>query len=75
MRGKAFLSRCIYPNLRKWMVDNNITVTRLAEICGLTSGTNSIRKKLYGIYDFDLHEIKAILKESKCDFEYIFATK
>lgn len=70
---KTALDICIYPNLKKWMIDNNIPLIKLAQICGL-AGSNSviIRKKLLGERDFKLTEIKKILEKSGENFEYMF---
>lgn len=73
---KSSLDRCIYPNIRKWMLDNNISMTNVAKICGLsTKRTCIIGMKLRGERDFKISEIKSILKESGKTFEYMFCTK
>lgn len=73
---KSSLDKCIYPNLKKYMIDNNISMTKLSKICGLTGiRTDVIKLKLIGERDFKMSEIKAILKESSQTFEYMFAGK
>lgn len=67
------LRECIYPNLKKWMVENGITLTELSEIIGLNSAsTNSITSRLIGTNDFKISEVKTILEESGKTFEYMF---
>lgn len=67
------LCECIYPNLKKWMIENGITLTELSEIIGLNSAsTNAITSRIIGIRDFKISEVKTILKESGRTFEYMF---
>ena len=64
---------CIYPNLKKWMIENEITLTELSEMVGLNSAsTNSITSRLNGVRDFKISEVKTILEESGKTFEYMF---
>ncbi len=73
---KSSLDRCIYPNISKWMLDNNISMTSVGKICGLSAKrTDTIGMKLRGGRDFKISEIKAILKESGKTFEYMFSTE
>ncbi|MBD5463966.1 MAG: helix-turn-helix domain-containing protein [Lachnospiraceae bacterium] len=73
---KSSLDKCIYPNIRKWMIDNNISMVKLSKICGLSkSCIDPIRMKLRGDRDFKISEIKAMLKESGGTFEYMFSTE
>ncbi len=67
------LDRCIYPNLRQWMIVNRIPMIELSKICGLSKTTHCvIRSKLLGEVDFRISEIKAILGKSGRTFEYMF---
>lgn len=76
MSRKLRLSRCVYPNLRKWMIDNKVTLLQLSGLCGMTTRcTAPIHKKLCGERDFKLHEIRAIIKETGYTFEYLFSTE
>lgn len=73
---KSSLDICIYPNIRKWMLDNNISMIKLSKICGLAeTHIGSVRAKLCGEREFRISEIKAILKESGKTFEYMFRTE
>lgn len=73
---KSSLDKCIYPNLKKYMIGNNISMIKLSKICGLSeASTGAIREKLLGKRDFKISEIKAILKESGQMFEYLFVEK
>lgn len=70
------LDKCIYPNIRKWMLDNNISMIKLSKICGLAeTHIGAVRTKLNGEREFKISEIKAILKESGKTFEYMFSTE
>lgn len=70
------LDRCIYPNIRKWMIDNNISMIKLSKICGRAEkNTGAVRPKLNGEREFQISEIKAILKESGKTFEYMFSAE
>ncbi len=73
---QSSLDRCIYPNIRAWMIDDNISMIKLSKICGLAeTHIGAVRTKLYGERDFKISEIKAILKESGKTFEYMFNTE
>ena len=73
---KSSLDRCIYPNIRKWMLDNNISMIKLSKMCGLAeTHIGAVRTKLNGEREFKISEIKAILKESGKTFEYMFCTE
>lgn len=73
---KSSLDKCIYPNIRKWMIDNDIAMVKLLKICGLSeTNTNVIKMKLCGEREFRISEIKGILKESSKTFEYMFSTE
>ena len=73
---KSSLDRCVYPNIKAWMLDNNISITSVGKICGLSAKrTDVIGMKLRGERDFKISEIKAILKESGKTFEYMFSTE
>lgn len=73
---QSSLDRCIYPNIRKWMLDNNISMIKLSKMCGLAeTHIGAVRTKLNGEREFKISEIKAILKESGKTFEYMFFTE
>ena len=73
---KSALDRCIYPNIKKWMIDNDISMIKLSKICGRTEkNTGAVRPKLNGEREFKISEIKAILKESGKTFEYMFSAE
>lgn len=73
---QSSLDRCIYPNIRKWMLDNDISMIKLSKICGLTDAhIGTVRTKLNGEREFKISEIKEILKESGKTFEYMFSTE
>ena len=73
---KSSLDRCVYPNIKAWMLDNNISMIKLSKICGLAeTHIGAVRTKLCGERDFKISEIKAILKESGKTFEYLFSTE
>lgn len=73
---KSPLDGCIYPNIRKWMLDNNIAMIELSKICGLSDTyTSTVITKLNGEREFKISEIKEILKESGKTFEYMFNTE
>lgn len=71
---KSPLDSCIYPNLKKWMIDNGISLIRLSIMCGsCKTRSDVIKKKITGESDFKISEIKEILKESGETFEYMFS--
>lgn len=73
---KSSLEKCIYPNIRAWMLDSGVTMIRLETICGLNeSSTGWIRRKLLGQTEFKISEIRAILQESGKTFEHMFRTE
>ncbi len=73
---KSSLDRCIYPNVRKWMLDNDFSMIKLSKICGLSETCiGAVRAKLNGEREFKITEIKAILKESGKKFEYMFSVE
>lgn len=73
---QSSLDRCIYPNIKAWMIDNNISMIKLSKICGLAeTHIGAVRAKLCGERDFKISEIKTILKESGKTFEYMFNTE
>lgn len=73
---RSSLEKCIYPNIRKWMIENRIKALHLSRICGLEdNGSKIIQGKLRGESEFKMKEIKAILKESGQTFEYMFSTE
>lgn len=71
---KSSLDRCVYPNIKAWMIDNNISMIKLSEICGLAeTHIGTVRAKLCGEREFKTSEIKAILRESGKTFEHMFS--
>lgn len=73
---KARLKECVYPNIRKWIIEKNITMSEFAKICGLSEKCIGVVKmKLKGEREFRISEIKGILKESGKTFEYMFYTE
>lgn len=73
---QSSLDKCIYPNIRKWMIDDNISMIKLSKICGLSeTNVGVIRMKLCGERQFRMSEIKSLLKESGKTFEYMFSTE
>lgn len=60
---KSSLEKCIYPNIRAWMLDSGVTMIRLETICGLNeSSTGGIRRKLLGQTEFKISEIRRFCK-------------
>lgn len=66
---------CIYPNIFKWLNNNNMSKTQLSKLLGIsTSNNNVINRKLRGESQFKINEIKIILQVSGDTFEHMFAT-
>lgn len=73
---RSSLEKCIFPNIKQWMIENRIKVMQLSRMCNLENNcSRTIQRKLCGVTDFKMSEIKVILDASGKTFEYMFETK
>ena len=75
-RPKKIDEKIIYPNLAKWIFENQISKISLSETLGMKSKcTTSIKMKLHGERDFSMSEIKKLIELTGQTFEYLFSTE
>lgn len=60
----------IYPGLRSRMAFKNEGAEELSKVLGLSP--DSIRRRLSGRADFELTEIKVLMKHYECSFSDLF---
>lgn len=73
---RSSLEKCIFPNIKQWLIENRIKVGQLSRMCNLEKNcSKTIQRKLCGVTEFKISEIKAILDASGKTFEYMFATE
>lgn len=65
--GKGFL----YPNLIKWMIENEISINELSKGIGLNRSA-TLTLKLKGKSDFKKNEIDIILAKTNMNYEECF---
>jgi plasmid maintenance system antidote protein VapI len=65
--------RCIYPVIKKYLLDNRLTYRRFAIICGLHP--NSLYRNLVGDCDFSKRTIDKILAVTGMTYEQAFSTE
>ena len=61
----------IYPGLRAKMSFYNHDIEAMAEILGMSN--DSVRRRLKGNVEFELTEIKKLMKIYNCKFEDLFS--
>lgn len=64
--------KCIFPGLKAWMVQNNVSVTQFFEEIKLWGSYPTLFHRLDGKYEFTLKEIKAILAYTGMTFDEAF---
>jgi len=64
----------VFPNIAKWLKDNDMSVNALAKSIGLPNGS-VLYKKLRGEMEIGMREIKKLLEATGQTFEYMFAEK
>ena len=65
-------NKIIYPGLKKWMLENRITVCRMNTELGMTKNHNHFMNILSGKGKLTIDYIKAIIKYTGCSFEELF---
>lgn len=66
----------IYPNLKKWMLENKVSISEMMRRIGLDTGSRrseSFRNKLKGRTQLTITDIKKILAVTGGTFEQMFA--
>lgn len=74
---KEDLDCIIYAGLRKWMLENKVSVPEMMRRIGLDTGSRrseNFRKRLKGKTQLSITEIKKILAVTGGTFEQMFAT-
>lgn len=69
---KRSCRKCIFPGLKAWMNQNNVSVTQLYESVGVWGSYPMLLHRLAGKYEFTLSEIKAVLAYTGMTFEEAF---
>lgn len=66
---------CVYPGLKKWMEERNMSASKLyCVVLGKKSGNCSVlKKKLAGKSKFSIRDIESILEYSGCTYEQLFS--
>jgi hypothetical protein len=62
----------VYPGLRAKMSFYNHDVPEIAKILGMSN--DSVRRRLKGNVEFELTEIKKLMKTYRCGFDDLFDT-
>lgn len=66
----------IYPNLKKWMLENKVSISEMMRRIGQDTGSRrseSFRNKLKGRTELKITDIKGILAATGGTFEQMFA--
>lgn len=69
---KRSCRKCIFPGLKAWMNQNNVSVTQFYESVGCWGSYPTLFHRLAGKYEFTLSEIKAVLAHTGMTFEEAF---
>lgn len=64
----------IYPNLKKWMMNRNISMRKFGKILGF-SNPGLCEKKLKGLSSFNLKEVNKVLEITGMSFNETFKTE
>ena len=73
----AWACRIIYPNLKKWMLENKVSISEMMRRIGQDTGSRrseSFRNKLKGRTQLTITDIKKILAVTGGTFEQMFTT-
>lgn len=63
----------IYPGLRSKMAFNNHDVSTIAELLKISN--DSVRRRIRGNVEFELTEIKKLMKFYDCSFDDLFKSE
>ena len=64
----------IYPNIEKWLIEHNMSVTHFARLCGYSNSVPIRNCIIYG-HDPRMRTIQSILKITEMPFEVAFERK
>lgn len=65
------VNKCIYPGLKKWMLENGVTCYKMSKELGLKNNTSFVNY-ISGESKFTIDRIKAIIKYTGRSFEELF---
>lgn len=64
----------IYPNIKNWLIEHNMSVTHFARLCGYSNSVPIRNCIIYG-HDPKMRTIQSILKITEMPFEVAFERK
>lgn len=62
--------RILYPEIERWMRENNVSINRLSMRLGINKAT--MQNYLYGVTDFKLSTIRKLVELTGIPFETLF---
>ena len=68
----SYMQKCIYPGIKKWLLDNRITASELNKKCGLCEKPTLMYNRIMGVTEFKISEIQKILAYTGMTFEEAF---
>ena len=64
--------KCIFSGLKKWMIENRVSATKLCEDIEIFGHYPKLYNRMIGKYEFTMPEIKAILAYTGLTFDEAF---